>query len=123
MIVLELYVLMNVLRQALEFSVFVPIRSKRSCSPYNFSFILSTAVPNVKRLAKMQHVVQYAEYFVRPVAQLVERWTPGSESPGSRRSGARYMRLLTGMVCGRWQRPQPVEVSEWGGPCPAMWAR
>ena len=25
----------------------------------------------------------------RPAAQLVERWTPGSESPGSRRSGAR----------------------------------
>ena len=34
----------------------------------------------------------------RPVAQLVERWTPGSESPGSRRSGARYMKLLTGMA-------------------------
>ena len=31
---------------------------------------------------------------VRPVAQLVERWTPGSESPG--------------------------EVSEWGGPCSAL---
>ena len=36
--------------------------------------------------------------FVRPVTQLVERWTPGSESPGSRRSGARYMKLLTGMA-------------------------
>ena len=34
----------------------------------------------------------------RPVAQLVERWTLGSESPGSRRSGARYMKLLTGMA-------------------------
>ena len=34
----------------------------------------------------------------RPVAQLVERWTPGSESPGSRRSGARYIKLLTGMA-------------------------
>ena len=32
------------------------------------------------------------------VAQLVERWTLGSESPGSRRSGARYMKLLTGMA-------------------------
>ena len=60
---------------------------------------------------------------VRPVAQLVERRTPGGESPGSRRFGARYIVLLTGMACGRWQRPQPVEVSEWGGPCPAMWAR
>ena len=34
----------------------------------------------------------------RPVAQLVERWIPGSESPGSRRSGARYMKLLVGMA-------------------------
>ena len=34
----------------------------------------------------------------RPVAQLVERCTPGGESPGSRRSGARYMKLLTGMA-------------------------
>ena len=34
----------------------------------------------------------------RPVAQLVERWTPGKGSPGSRRSGARYMKLLTGMA-------------------------
>ena len=33
-----------------------------------------------------------------PIAQLVESWTPGSESPGSRRSGARYMKLLTGMA-------------------------
>ena len=38
------------------------------------------------------------EVLSRPVAQLVERWTPGSESPGSRRSGARYMKLLTGMA-------------------------
>ena len=35
---------------------------------------------------------------VAPVAQLVERWTLGSESPGSRRSGARYIKLLTGMA-------------------------
>ena len=34
----------------------------------------------------------------RPVPQLVERWTPGSESPGSRRSGARYLKLLTRMA-------------------------
>ena len=27
-----------------------------------------------------------------PLAQLVERWTPGGESPGSRRCGARYLR-------------------------------
>ena len=34
----------------------------------------------------------------RPVAQFLERWTPGSESPGLGRSGARYMKLLTGMA-------------------------
>ena len=36
----------------------------------------------------------------RPIAQLVERWTPGSASPSSRRSGARYMKILTGMASG-----------------------
>ena len=40
----------------------------------------------------------YVHTYKCPVAQLVERWTPGSESPGSRRSGARYMKLLTGMA-------------------------
>ena len=44
----------------------------------------------------------------------------GSDSAGSRRSGARYSNLLTGMVCGRWQRPQPVEAGERGGPYSAM---
>ena len=41
---------------------------------------------------------------------------PGGDSPGSSRCGARYLgtRLLTGMVCGRWQRPQPIEVSRRG---------
>ena len=53
-----------------------------------------------------------------PIAQFVEFWIPGSDSPGSKRSGARYMILLTGMVRGRWQRPRPVEVSERGGLCP-----
>ena len=41
------------------------------------------------------------ESYARPVAQLVElaeRWTTGSESPGSRHSGARYMEHLTGMA-------------------------
>ena len=37
-------------------------------------------------------------YVACPVAQLVQRWTPGSESLGSRRSGAQYMKLLTGMA-------------------------
>ena len=36
------------------------------------------------------------------VAQLVERWTPGSEIPGSRRSGARYMYIY--------------ETPDWDGP-------
>ena len=49
-------------------------------------------------------------YITCPVAQLVERWTPGSVSPGPRRSGARYMKLLTGMA-GWWEQPRPVEVS------------
>ena len=56
------------------------------------------------------------------VAQLVERWTPGSESAGSRRSGARYMKLLThdwdGPVGGSSRgQLKPVE---WDGPCPAL---
>ena len=34
----------------------------------------------------------------RPVAQLVVRWSPGGESPGSRRSDARYMKLLAGIA-------------------------
>ena len=48
-------------------------------------------------------------------AQLVERWAPGSDSPGSRCSGARYMIFLVGMVRGWWQRPRPVEVGERAG--------
>ena len=40
-----------------------------------------------------------------------EHETPGSESPGSSRSGAQYTRLLAGMVCSWWEQPQPVEVS------------
>ena len=58
-----------------------------------------------------------------PMAQLVRRWAPGSNSPDSRRSGARYTILLAGIVRGRWQRPRPVEVGELVGPCPATWAR
>ena len=45
----------------------------------------------------LKRVIGLSKY-ESPVAQLVERWTPGSESPGSRRSGARYMKLLTGMA-------------------------
>ena len=47
---------------------------------------------------------------------------PGS-SPGSRRFGARYIEPPDGDGLRSGQRPQPVEVSERGGPCPAMWAR
>ena len=47
---------------------------------------------------------------------------PGS-SPGSRRFGARYIEPPDGYGLRSGQRPQPVEVSERGGPCPAMWAR
>ena len=41
---------------------------------------------------------RYGLKFARPVAQLAERWTPGGESPGSRRFGARYMKLLMVMA-------------------------
>ena len=56
----------------------------------------------------------YAQFKVRPVAKLVERRTPGGESPGSSRSGALYMKLLTGMVRDWWEQPQPAEVSRVG---------
>ena len=52
-----------------------------------------TIILTVKSIEK-----QIPNQILRPVAQLVERWTPGSESPGSRRSGARYIKLLTGMA-------------------------
>ena len=61
---------------------------------------------------------------VRLVAKLAEhltpgdeRWTLGGESPGSSRYGARYPRLLTGMICGWCEQPQTVE---WDEPCPAL---
>ena len=49
------------------------------------------------------------------------RPAPGS-SPGSRRFGARYVEPPDGDGLRSGQRLQPVEVSERGGPCPAMWA-
>ena len=52
--------------------------------------------------------------------------TPGyKKSPGSRTFRARYTNIEPpdGDGLGSGQRPQPVEVIEWGGPCPAMWAR
>ena len=58
---------------------------------------------------------------VRPVAQLVERWTPGSECPGSRRSGDRYTYETPdwdGPVGGS-NRGQLKSV-EWDGPCLAL---
>ena len=63
---------------------------------------------------------------VRPIAQLVESQTldiiPGA-SPGSSRFGARYIRASSdGDGLRSEQRSQPVEVGEWDGPCPAMWA-
>ena len=57
----------------------------------------------------------------RPVAQLVERWTPRSDSPGSRRSGARYTYDTPdwdGPVGGN-SRGQLKSV-EWDGPYPAL---
>ena len=42
-------------------------------------------------------------YTAHPVAQLVQRWTPGGESPGSRRFGARCMQGL-------------YETLDWNGP-------
>ena len=58
--------------------------------------------------------------FAHPVAQLVERLTPGSESPGSRRSGARYMKLLTGMARLVGAAAASYKSYEWDGPCPAL---
>ena len=55
-----------------------------------------------------------ASIHVCPVAQLVEHWFPGGESPGSSRSGARYMSLLMEMVCDWQEQPQPVDVSRVG---------
>ena len=52
--------------------------------------------------------------------------TPGyKKSPGSRPFRARYTNVEPPDGDGLWsgQRPQPVEVIEWGGPCPATWAR
>ena len=50
---------------------------------------------------------------------------PGyTKSPVSRRFGDRYvLEPPDGDGLRSGQRPQPVEVSEWDGPCPAMWAR
>ena len=56
----------------------------------------------------------------RPSPQLVERWTPGSESPGSRRSGARYMKLLTGMARLVGAAAASWKSVEWDGACPAL---
>ena len=58
------------------------------------------------------------------VAQSGERPTAeptGSESPVRAASRARYL-LLAGMVFDQWQRShyRPEEVSERGGPCPAL---
>ena len=62
--------------------------------------------------------------FIRTVAQLVERWTPGCKSPGSRRSGARYLRA-SWWRCSRLPPMAAVAVcrrQRSGGPCPAtMW--
>ena len=49
--------------------------------------------------------------------------------PGGGRLGPETFRrsdiyeTTDGDGCGRWQRPQPVEVSERGGSCSALWAR
>ena len=70
---------------------------------------------------------------VRPVAQLVERRTPNLLPVRARVRDASALHITIvisivieppdgdGLRSG--QRPQPVEVSERGGPCPAMWAR
>ena len=51
----------------------------------------------VNRAFRTQRIRRSFSKTTEPVP-LVERWTPGGESPGSRRFGARYMKLLTGMA-------------------------
>ena len=67
---------------------------------------------------------------VRPVAQLVEcRTSDILLFPVIQRARVRDASALDILEPpdgdGLWsgQRPQPVEVSEWDGPFPAMWAR
>ena len=57
-----------------------------------------SACQNVLRPSRQITNAYSPTVIVCPIAQLVERWTPGSESTGLRRSGARYMELLTGMA-------------------------
>ena len=52
---------------------------------------------------------------IRSVVQLVEHRTP-VVAARVRDAPALDTKLLTEMVCGRWQRPRPAEVSERGGP-------
>ena len=70
----------------------------------------------------LQHYLRLQHYLspsgsARPIAQLVERWAPGSDSPGLRCSSAHYVILLAGMVRDWWQQLRPVEDDEWGMPC------
>ena len=64
---------------------------------------------------------------VRPVAQFVEHRTPNLLPVRARVRDASaldiYVEPPDGDGLRSGQRPQPVEVSERGGPCPAMWAR
>ena len=62
------------------------------------TFILVTQHHWICRWVKFsQDRIQKLRIFHVSVANFT-RWTPASESPGSRRSGARYMKLLTGMA-------------------------
>ena len=64
---------------------------------------------------------------VRPVAQLAEHRTPNLLPVRARVRDASaldiHIEASDGDGLRSGQRPQPVEVSERGGPCPAMWAR
>ena len=70
------------------------------------------------------------QQFCPPRAQLVEcRTSDNLLIPVIQRARVRDASALDileppdGDVLRSGQRPQPVEVSEWDGPCPAMWAR
>ena len=65
----------------------------------NLLFTLERHYPVIWLVTSLWHGPSFDLFrWTSPVAQLVERWTPGGESPGFSRSGARYMNLLTRMA-------------------------
>ena len=85
--------------------------------------VIALSFHNISLQRKCVKIVR----LVRPVAQLVEHQTPNPLPVRARVRDASALDIhieppdVDGLRSG--QRPQPVEVSERGGPCPAMWAR